>query len=174
MGPLKRLALVLLALAIASGTALAQQQATVSFFAPILGDRQQFYDGLIAEFEASNPGIKVEFVGPIWENTQAYLERLVVLSAAGDMPDVIRAGSGLMTDLHKLGLLENLQPYVDRYAAELGRDDILPQTLDDGRIGDQIYGIPKGIEAVWVTYNIPAFEESGLPTPDVYYLENPK
>lgn len=80
-------------------------------------------EDLIEPFEALHPNIKIHHEavpgGEFWD-------KLPVLIASGQAPDLIHMSVGYIFDYARKGLLENLQPYFDR---DLNEDDFFMEPL---------------------------------------------
>jgi len=157
---------VLLAL-FALGTAQAiASTIELSFMFPSTGSRAELYRELVDEFESEHPEISINMVPHTWSTLVNFTEEVVVLSAADVMPDVIITPFQGVNMFGKQGLLYDLTPLLERDAANTKPDDILPPALEANTIEERTYGIPVGIESVWVTYNPNVFDEAGLGAPD--------
>ncbi|TIX45186.1 MAG: extracellular solute-binding protein, partial [Mesorhizobium sp.] len=66
----------------------------------------------IAEFEAANPGVKVELVSLPWG--QAF-EKFLTMVQAGDTPDVVEMPERWMGLYANNGQLEDLGPYMAKW-----------------------------------------------------------
>ncbi|MFN8465232.1 MAG: extracellular solute-binding protein [Caldilineaceae bacterium] len=120
-------------------------------------------DKMVAEFNAANPGIVVEWIsGGQGPEREAKFGAMV---AAGTPPDVFaswqEAGFG---DYAARNLMLDLKPYVD---ADTSLDlSSIPKTLMDTFMREgKLYGIPFASGASYLFYNKNAFDEAGLPYP---------
>jgi multiple sugar transport system substrate-binding protein len=117
---------------------------------------------LIAEFEALNPGVTVDFEAL---PPDQYWPRMSAMAAANNLPDVFYMSSGFITEWYQNGLLANLQPFVD----ELDLDDYFTGALSVARFPDPDAGALHAVPINWVGpvlyYNATAFDEAGLAYP---------
>lgn len=122
----------------------------------------------IKEFEATHPGVKVEFEEKGFEQIQKTAS--MVLNS-DEAPDILEYNKGNATAglLSRQGLLTDMSQEV----AKRGWDKLLSPSLqttarydERGVMGDgKWYGIPNYAEYVMVYYNKDAFKEHGITAP---------
>jgi multiple sugar transport system substrate-binding protein len=144
------------ALAITAGSAMADttlQMVEVITSPP----RTELLKKQIAEFEAANPGVKVELVSLPWG--QAF-EKFLTMVQAGDTPDVVEMPERWLGLYGNNAQLEDLAPYMAKWA-------------DAGTIGDRAkefgsmvggkqYMLPYGYYLRALFWNKKLFKEAGL------------
>lgn len=120
------------------------------------------YKGLIEEFEAENPDIRIKFDSP--PEAETVLRTKLIKN---DIPDVMLiAGNATYGELGRAGVLED-------FADSKLIDSIQPSYLDmiDRLVGpekDGVYGLPYATNANTVIYNKQKFEELGLKVPKTW------
>ncbi len=117
---------------------------------------------LIAEFEAANPDIRIEF-----ENIGRgvdYYTKLNTLVAGGETPDVTYLGPHYVSTFATRGALTPLNDYMD--AAGIDRGEYYQNVLDFYTIDESIYGLPLDAAALVIFYNKDMFDEYGVPYPE--------
>lgn len=120
------------------------------------------YKGLIEEFEAENPDIRIKFDSP--PEAETVLRTKLIKN---DIPDVMLiAGNATYGELGRAGVLED-------FAESELIDSIQPSYLDmiDRLVGpekDGVYGLPYATNANTVIYNKQKFEELGLEVPKTW------
>ncbi|UAL52955.1 extracellular solute-binding protein [Bacillus sp. OVS6] len=120
------------------------------------------YKGLIEEFEAENPNIRIKFDSP--PEAETVLRTKLIKN---DIPDVMLiAGNATYGELGRAGVLED-------FADTELIDSIQPSYLDmiDRLVGpekDGVYGLPYATNANTVIYNKQKFEELGLEVPKTW------
>ena len=82
------------------------------------------WKAIVSDFEAANPGIKVNVDVSDWDS---YWTKLKTLLAANTPPDVFAMDAPLYPDYQSRGVLLNLQPYIDKNPGML--DGLFPNTL---------------------------------------------
>jgi multiple sugar transport system substrate-binding protein len=121
------------------------------------------FRSLIADFEKSHPGIKVEL------QITPYLrvfDKLMISTAGGRPPDVSRVSSTWFHPCAAKGLFEDLDPYVKK-DKDFDLSDFYPQTIDAwGKYNGKLYCIPTDIDICAMYYNKELFDKSGIPYPD--------
>jgi raffinose/stachyose/melibiose transport system substrate-binding protein len=120
------------------------------------------YKGLIKEFEAENPDIRIKFDSP--PEAETVLRTKLIKN---DIPDVMLiAGNATYGELGRAGVLED-------FADTELIDSIQPSYLDMinrlvGPEKDGVYGLPYATNANTVIYNKLKFEELGLEVPKTW------
>ena len=131
----------------------------------VMTNRGELSDEQIAQFEAENPGITIEFVAS--DNT-----RFMAMYAAGSPPDIYRTQAAIVPSLLARKLLLDLTPYFQN-SSVLKIDDLQdtnkyywaesPLKVGSG----PIYGMCKDASpdfTLWAYKK--AFEDAGVPVPD--------
>ena len=115
---------------------------------------------IVADFEAANPGIKVNVEVSDWDS---YWSKLKTQLAAGTPPDLFAMDAPLYLDYQSRGVLLNLQPYIDKSPDML--KDVYPQTLKAYQTSDGYYGLPRDFQTIVLFYNKDMFDKAGLAYP---------
>ncbi|MEU6249636.1 extracellular solute-binding protein [Glycomyces sp. NPDC047010] len=114
------------------------------------GDLFEVFEGVIADFNAKYPDIKVNHVAV---DIDAKLQNTLITGA--DVPD------GVFLDDAKVGgftdYLWDLGDVLAPYAA-----DIAPQKLDVNTVGGGVYGVPFDLDPGLLFYNATALEAAGI------------
>ena len=74
--------------------------------------RTELLKGMIAKFEAANPGVKVEVTSLPWG--QAF-EKLATMVQGGQIPDVVEMPERWLSLYANNGQLESLKPWIDKW-----------------------------------------------------------
>lgn len=117
------------------------------------------------EFEAQNPGIKVEMTAL---PTGEYWTRMTSMAAAGEMPDLMANHPTNNADLAEQGVLMDLGPFME----DMDEDDYFWEILETSfEVDNTIYGVPFAWVGSVIYYNKDMFREQGvaMPTPDWTY-----
>lgn len=113
------------------------------------------------EFEAENPGIKIELQVTGWGE---YWTMLEAAATGGSLPDIFWMHSN---EIYKYGsndMLLNLDEYIGRDSIDLTK---FPQGLVDiYNVNESQYAIPKDFDTIGLWYNKTMFDEAGLDYPD--------
>ena len=160
---MKKIALVLAVIMCLSMccTALGDQ-VTVRFFHRWPNEPKLSYlNGLIAEFEAENPDIKIETDAVL---NDSYKEKIRVLVSTDDIPDVFMSWSGsFATNLVKSGRIQTWEEILEadpEFKASIVESQWPPFQID----GKQ-YGVPWSMDGKAFFYNKDVFDELGLTVP---------
>ncbi len=157
---------LLLAAALAGGTALAAAQAQaetqISFFYPIAvgGPVTKIVDGMVADFEKANPGIKVKSVYA--GSYQDTIAKILTALKGGDSPQVAVL---LSTDIFTLIDEDAVVPYDDLVKGEEGKKwfaSFYPGFMQNSQASGKTWGIPFQRSTVVLYWNKDAFKEAGL------------
>lgn len=113
------------------------------------------------DFEAENPGIKIELQVTGWGE---YWTMLEAAATGGSLPDIFWMHSN---EIYKYGsndMLLNLDEYIGRDSIDLTK---FPQGLVDiYNVNESQYAIPKDFDTIGLWYNKTMFDEAGLDYPD--------
>lgn len=128
-------------------------------------ERQEVIDGIIKDFEAANPGIKVEQL-PTPEDS--YDTKITALGGSGQLPAIME----MSMDQAKLNAKNQ---FIDFSAVKEVIDSRGESAFFDGILdviktedGANYIGVPIGgwVQGIW--YNKALFQEKGLPAPDTW------
>lgn len=118
------------------------------------GDGKVYYDDVAANFEAANPGVKVEVNAMQHEDMVTKLEAAF---QAGDAPDVyMERGGGELADHVEAGLTKDLSEAAGETIAKLGG------SVAGWQVDGKTYGLPFSVGVVGFWYNKALFEEAGI------------
>lgn len=108
---------------------------------------------------------------PIYASWGDYWQKMNTLSAAGDLPDIMRQDYSVITQYAGKGLLEPLDGYIESGKLDMTNVDSL--MLDGGRIDGKLYGINVGSNALCLVYDEDMIHEAGLevPNPDMSWSD---
>ena len=150
------------AAALASVIALAQAPVEVSFFYPVAvgGPITKIVDGLAADFEKENPGVKVK---PIYSGSyQESIAKALTAAKSGEPPVTSIL---LSTDMYTLIDEDAIVPFDDLVKTP---EDIAwlksfyPGFMENSQTGGKTWGIPFQRSTVVLYYNKESFKEAGL------------
>jgi multiple sugar transport system substrate-binding protein len=119
--------------------------------------RQQKYTAALDAFAARNPGIEIR---PEFADYDAFQERITVLTAGRDVPDVFWIPSPQVMSYHEAGLYRRLDdiPSLDLSAFSAAQ-------LDSYKINGELNTLPRSILTAAVRYNQTFLDESGAQLP---------
>jgi multiple sugar transport system substrate-binding protein len=149
-----------LGLSLMSGTALADT--TLKLVEVITSPaRTETLKGLVAKFEAANPGTTVEITSLPWGEA---FEKFATMYSAGDTPDVMEMPDTWVALYAKNGALESLEPWLASWQHTAGLSE---RALQFGRgvDGKTAYMLPYGFYLQAMFYNKKLFGEAGVAEP---------
>ena len=160
---MKKLALVFaVVMCLSICTSAFADQVTVRFFHRWPNEPKLSYlNGLIAEFEAENPDIKIVTDQVL---NDAYKEKIRVLVSSDDIPDVFMSWSGsFATNLVRSG---RVQTWDDLLAADPEfKDSIVESQWPPFQINGKQYGVPWSMDGKAFFYNKDVFAKLNLSVP---------
>jgi len=165
---MKKLLALLMVLTLVMGLCItsvsAQEQTVVRFWSHQNTAWNNSYTELIAEFEAENPDIKIEYTTFPYDDFEAKIQTSLIGSEAG--ADVYEVWGGWMLDFVDSGALS---PTPDELVATLREDSYAP-VLGTLQKDGVIYGAPVelNVEYGGLVVNKTLFEESGLSYPTTW------
>ncbi|UMR33100.1 extracellular solute-binding protein [Massilia sp. MB5] len=114
-----------------------------------------YFDGIVKNYEAANPGVKVEWVDFPWDVIQT---KLVTRIVAGTPPALVNLNVPWADEFARDGLLTP----VDGLLNEEARGHYLPAALQDLNFGGKTYGFPMYSNVAVITYNTEIFKAAGI------------
>jgi len=170
---LRRVIALVFSIAIFFATATAQSKFTLKVQEPygldMTNSSAKAFDGLLREYEAANPGIKIEYLSPpgsIHEN-QTYDPWMQARMLAKDAPDIMNVHQVLVTQYYGQGwflpledMLKASSPYLNgkAWGTSLDKGMINFFTMND----KHSYGVPVDGVGVAVFYNKSMFKKAGI------------
>jgi multiple sugar transport system substrate-binding protein len=115
---------------------------------------------VIELFEKENPDIKIEYEYSNWDD---YWKRLAPMAAANQLPDIIQMDLLYLKSYSNNHLLEDLTPYIKNHLIDTKSID--NKILSGGKIGNQLYGFPLGINAPVVITDNYLISKAGVSIP---------
>ena len=159
---LRRIRQSVVALLAALVPAFALAQVEVSFFYPVAvgGPITKIIDGMAADFEKENPGVKVR---PIYSGSyQESIAKALTAVKSGDPPVMSIL---LSTDMYTLIDEDAIVPFSDLLRSP---DDqawvkgFYPGFMENSQTGGKVWGIPFQRSTIVLYYNKELFKEAGL------------
>lgn len=149
------------ALAVALLAGQAQADTTLQLTEVITSpQRTELLKGMIARFEAANPGVKVEVTSLPWG--QAF-EKLATMVQGGQIPDVVEMPDRWLALYANNDQLESLKPWMDQWPET---KELTDRTIEFGSVvKDTPYMIPYGFYIRAMFWNKKLFKEAGMDGP---------
>ena len=122
--------------------------------------RTKFVKELIADFELKNKDVKIELISEPWE--QAH-DKIITMSAANQLPDVIEMGANWVSEVGATGKLEDLGPYLDKWDQ---KGTLTETSLKLGKAyKDTLYVIPHSLYFQAMYYRNDWLKAAGIEVP---------
>lgn len=156
---------VLLALILAGGSGLAPCCASTSTSAPIElrfafwggKEEKEAYEKMIAAFNEAQTEIRVV---PL-HIPEMYEEKLLIMIAAGDIPDIIAIGGAHIPLFAAKGALQDLGPF----AAQIDEGIYYPRAIEAMKWGGKLWALPFRANSKVMVVNLDMLEEAGIEPP---------
>ncbi len=128
--------------------------------------RQSALAGIAREFEAANPGIKVNITT---FEPDAYKTSIKVVLGGRDAPDIyfVWSGEKMLHNFVRGGKVADLTPYLDADGGAW-RQRLIPASLDRFTFDGKVRGIPYLLQCTFFFYNKPMFEKHGWQLPQTW------
>ncbi|KAB2975441.1 sugar ABC transporter substrate-binding protein [Streptomyces sp. SS1-1] len=116
---------------------------------------------LVAEWNATHPDVKVEYVQGSWDSVH---DQLLTSFEGGEAPDIIHDASDDLADFAYGGYLADLSGLLPERLTK----DIPPHSWETTTFGDGVYGVPFLQEPRVLIANADRLDEAGvrIPTPE--------
>lgn len=149
----------------ANGSSSGSDSAEVEFWTMQLQPQfTDYFNGLIAEFEQANPGVKVRWVDVPWTDMQS---KILTAVSAGTAPDVVNLNPDFAAQLAGRNAWLKLDDRIP--AAE--RAAYLPNIWKASTLGDTSFGIPWYLSTSLTIYNKSLLQQAGITQPPTTYAE---
>ena len=150
---------IFLCMALFLGGAIAGQAAdvTITYWQYFYQSKVDLMNDLIQQFEAKNPGIKVEQVTFPYES---YQQKVAAAVPAGEGPDVINLYYGWLPLWVKSGYIQALpdSAFSSRYLAKT----FYPFVAQSVSFGGKNYSVPTAVRTLALIFNKKLFRDAGL------------
>lgn len=123
-----------------------------------------YFNQLIARFEAENPGVKVRWVDIPWA---AMENKILTAVSAKTAPDVVNLNPGFASQLAS----RNAWLELDSRVPESVRQQYLPNIWKDSTLNGKSFGIPWYLTSRVTIYNKDLLQKAGISQPPATYAE---
>ncbi|ADL52778.1 ABC transporter substrate-binding protein [Clostridium cellulovorans] len=120
--------------------------------------RKGITEDVIKLYQKNHPN--VEFQTESVSSTADIKKDLALKTAEGEIPDIIQMDLDFIYNYAERKLLEPLDSYIDQNVLNLS--DVDEASLEGGRLNEQLYGVPLGINAYCLVVNPTVFEKAGV------------
>lgn len=123
-----------------------------------------YFNQLIARFEAENPGVKVRWVDIPWA---AMENKILTAVSAKTAPDVVNLNPGFASQLAS----RNAWLELDSRVPESVRQQYLPNIWKDSTLNGKSFGLPWYLTSRVTIYNKDLLQKAGISQPPATYAE---
>ena len=123
-----------------------------------------YFNQLIARFEAENPGVKVRWVDIPWA---AMENKILTAVSAKTAPDVVNLNPGFASQLAS----RNAWLELDNRVPESVRQQYLPNIWKDSTLNGKSFGLPWYLTSRVTIYNKDLLQKAGISQPPATYAE---
>ena len=157
MKKFRRIGLVLAVLLILAAQVASAAPVTITYWQYFYQTKVDLMNDLIKQFEAKNPGIKVEQVTFPYES---YNQKVATSIPVGEGPDVINLYSGWLPMYVKADYIQSLPKtlFSDSYM----KSTYFPFVMDAVNFGGKLYAAPTAVRTLALMWNKKLFREAGL------------
>jgi multiple sugar transport system substrate-binding protein len=127
----------------------------------------KLYQGLVSKFEQSHPDIKVNLETVVASSDPEYFQKVQVIAASGDYPDVIYGHYSWFPAALAKHFLLDMDPYLAK--AGLAKSAYFPTAIQQFSDHGKLYALPRETSSIALYYNADMFKRAGLRTPNEYY-----
>ncbi len=118
----------------------------------------------VAQFEAANPGIKVNVTDYTWPD---YHDSMVLRFRGGTQTDILYGGQDWLPAWAAAGFLAPLDEVAPEEIAAW-REDLADFTISDMTYDGHLYGLPYYADTISFLYNARILEEAGIAVPETW------
>ena len=141
-------------------TAASGEEVTIRFVTNHGDVEMPFFQQVVDEFEAANPGITVDFLNIAG---QQFEDTIKTQGVGGNLPDVWYARTFLTTDYASKGWTLNLESLIE--SDQLDVEDFWPAQVAQMQYEGDLYALPYDFSNIGIYYNKNMFDEAGIPYP---------
>lgn len=123
-----------------------------------------YFNQLISDFEADNPGLSVRWVDVPWSLMETKIQSAIL---AKNLPDIVNLNSSFTYLLTEPNVWFNL----DTILSDSVRNQYLSNLWEAGKINGKSFGIPWYARTSIIFYNSQLFQEAGVAQPPTNYSE---
>ena len=127
-----------------------------------------YYSYLFESFKLTEAGRNVVFKFEEIPTTDAFNQKIKLLIASGDLPDIVLNGGNNITEIAaRSGKVADLTPYF--YADPEWRALFDDLSLEFNTVDGRIYGVPVSKEISYIYYNKELFRQAGITPPETAF-----
>lgn len=121
------------------------------------------FEKVAKSFMEKNPNIKVNILNI--PGGDEYYNSINTQGVGGKLPDIFYTRTFDVTPFASKGWTTNLQPLIDRDAAEVNVKDFWPAEVEQMKYQGSLYALPYDFSNIGIVYNKKILDEAGIPEP---------
>ncbi|MBE3582504.1 MAG: sugar ABC transporter substrate-binding protein [Limnochordaceae bacterium] len=144
-----------------------QAKTTITWAVVAGANYEARYNQTVAAFEKVHPDIEVKWIPIVVGVSSDFQQKILTMAAAGEPPDVIRIDVENLPQYVRLGLLDDLGPYLAKdpsYAKSL-ETSVFPAARAAFNYEGKQWGIPLTVTVSSTYYNADLLDQAGLNPP---------
>ncbi|NIK76611.1 multiple sugar transport system substrate-binding protein [Paenibacillus castaneae] len=118
--------------------------------------RHDYTMKVIEMYKEKNPNVTIEME---YANYDDYWKKLAPQAAANELPDIIQIDTQNYSQYAGRNQLADLTPYLNN---QIDVSDIAQNAIDGGKMGDKLYGINLGVNALGLNYDPALLKKAGI------------
>lgn len=118
--------------------------------------RHDYTMKVIEMYKEKNPHVTIEME---YANYDDYWKKLAPQAAANELPDIIQIDTQNYSQYAGRNQLADLSPYLNN---QIDVTDISQNAIDGGKLGDKLYGINLGVNALGLNYDPTLLKKAGI------------
>ncbi|MGO4539021.1 ABC transporter substrate-binding protein [Paenibacillus sp. 2TAB19] len=118
--------------------------------------RHDYTMKVIEMYKSKNPHVTIEME---YANYDDYWKKLAPQAAANELPDIIQIDTQNYSQYAGRNQLADLTPYIGN---QIDVTDISQNAIDGGKLGDKLYGMNLGVNALGFNYDPALLKKAGI------------
>ena len=150
------------------GVASAQEQTTLNLWHRWSGTNEEILNQCVAQFEAKNPGIKIEITAKAGEYFELLQSMIADAAAGNEKPDIFVGGYNLLNYIaNEMDPVNVDQLTGDKAALDALYANFTPEMLALGNVDGEQVGLPVAVSNMVMYCNMDIFKQAGLTEADI-------
>ncbi len=150
------------------GVASAQEQTTLNLWHRWSGTNEEILNQCVAQFEAKNPGVKIEITAKAGEYFELLQSMIADAAAGNEKPDIFVGGYNLLNYIaNEMDPVNVDQLTGDKAALDALYANFTPEMLALGNVDGEQVGLPVAVSNMVMYCNMDIFKQAGLTEADI-------
>lgn len=145
-----------------------KRKVTISYLARATVDQLPIWQKVIDQFMKENPDINVQIENVSYNE---YWSKLLTMSAAGEVPDIIFMESTRLPSFVEKNALLSFNELI-KDDKDINLNEFYPVSVEMSKYKDQLFGLPNDLAIIAMYYNKDLFDQAGIPYPKAGWTWN--